>query len=62
MKSLARYGLAAIPALMLLLAPLLANSDEPRVLGFPRLLVWVIVWVLLTPVFLFGADRFREGA
>lgn len=59
MKSLARYGLAAVPSLMLLLAAFVANRDEPRVFGFPFLLAWIVFWVLLTPLFLFGADRLR---
>ena len=60
MKLAARCSLAAVPALMLVFAPLIANRDQPRVAGFPFLLAWCILWVLLTPVFLSGADRFRE--
>jgi len=60
MKLMARCGLAAVPALMLLFAPLLANRDEPRIAGLPLLLAWCILWVVLTPAFLYGADRFRE--
>ena len=62
MNSLARVVLAAIPSVMLVLAPLVANRDEPRVLGLPFLLAWIIVWVLLTPPFLIIADRFRTRA
>ncbi len=60
LRSVARYGLAAVPALMLLFAPLLANRDEPRVAGFPLFFAWCILWGFLTPPFLYGADRFRE--
>ena len=60
MKSLARYGLAALPCVMLVLAPLIANGDEPRVFGLPFLLAWILFWVLLTPAIMFGVDRLRE--
>ncbi|MFN2449580.1 MAG: DUF3311 domain-containing protein [Candidatus Baltobacteraceae bacterium] len=60
MKSLARFGLAAIPSIMLIAAPFLVNADRPRVFGLPLLLAWIVAWVVLTPFFLFGADRFRE--
>lgn len=59
MNSLARGVLAAVPPVMLVLAPLLANRDEPRIFGLPFMLVWILVWVLLTPAFLLLADRFR---
>lgn len=62
MNSLARGVLAAIPPVMLVLAPLFANRDEPRVFGLPFMLVWILVWVLLTPPFLLLADRFRVRA
>lgn len=60
MGSMARFGLAAVPALMLVGGALIANRDQPRIAGLPFLLAWCIVWVLLTPVFLYGADRFRK--
>ena len=59
MNSLARVVLAAIPPVMLVLAPLFANRDEPRILGLPFMLVWILAWVVLTPPFLLAADRFR---
>jgi hypothetical protein len=58
--SLARYTLAAIPALMLVLAPLFANRVEPRVFGFPFILAWLLVWVLGAPLFLLAAERLRS--
>lgn len=60
MNSLARCALGALPALMLVLAPLIVNRDEPRVAGLPLLLAWVVFWVLVTPVFLYGAERLRQ--
>ncbi len=62
MKSLARVLLAVIPALMLILAAVLANRDQPRIAGMPFLLGWTALWVLLTPLFLYAADRLRERA
>jgi len=55
-----RWGqvlLAAIPPVMLTLAIPFVNRDEPRFLGFPFLLAWMVFWVAVTPVFLFVADR-----
>ncbi|MEO7360756.1 MAG: DUF3311 domain-containing protein, partial [Gemmatimonadaceae bacterium] len=42
--------LAVVPLLALLLAPYIANRLEPRILGMPFLLGWIVVWVLLTSV------------
>jgi hypothetical protein len=60
MKSLARVLLAAVPALMLILTAVVANRDLPRIAGFPFILAWTVVWVVVTPLFLYGADRLRE--
>lgn len=40
--------LAVVPLLALLFAPYFANTLEPRVLGMPFLLAWIVVWVLIT--------------
>lgn len=45
--------LALVPLLALLFAPYIANRLEPRVLGMPFLLGWIVVWVLLTSVVMF---------
>lgn len=42
--------LALVPLLALLFAPYIANRLEPRILGMPFLLGWIVVWVLLTSV------------
>jgi len=60
MTPAARWGqilLAAIPPVMLTLAIPFVNRDEPRLLGFPFLLAWMVFWVAITPLFLFVADR-----
>lgn len=52
--------LAAIPPLMLTVAIPFVNRIEPRVFGFPFLLVWMVFWVAITPIFLLAADKFRR--
>jgi uncharacterized protein DUF3311 len=55
------FVLAAIPALALSAAIPLVNRDEPRVLGLPFLLVWIIAWILVVPAFLWIVYRVVEG-
>lgn len=57
MKALARFALAVISPLMLTFAVPLVNHVEPRVFGFPFLLVWIVLWVAVTPVCLYGVYR-----
>ena len=40
--------LAVVPLLALLAAPYVANRLEPRILGMPFLLGWIVIWVLIT--------------
>ena len=42
--------LALVPLFALLFAPYFANRIEPRILGMPFLLGWIVIWVLLTSV------------
>lgn len=56
-KRTAQIIVAAIPPAMLTLAIPFVNRVEPRVLGFPFLLAWMVAWVAVTPIFLLGADR-----
>jgi len=53
----AQVLLAAISPVMLTLAIPFVNRVEPRFFGFPFLLVWMVWWVAVTPLFLFAADR-----
>lgn len=62
MNALARVVLAVIPAVMLTFAIPLANRVEPRLFGFPFLLVWIAGWVAVTPLFLYGVERLRGDA
>ena len=48
---------AAIPVLALTVGVALADRLEPRILGLPFVLAWIVAWVLLTPAFLWIAYR-----
>ncbi len=48
---------AVIPALALTLGVIPADRLEPRIAGLPFVLAWIVVWVLLTPAFLWIAYR-----
>lgn len=52
-----RVILALIPAVMLSIAVPFVNRIEPRIFGLPFILAWIIVWVLLAPVFLYSIYR-----
>ncbi len=52
---------AAIPVLALTLGVVLANWLEPRILGLPFVLAWIVAWVLLTPAFMWVAYRSRTS-
>jgi Protein of unknown function (DUF3311) len=54
---LLRLLLAAIPIIALTIAIPLANHVEPRIFGLPLLFFWVLIWVLLTPAFLWTIGR-----
>ena len=52
--------LAAIPAIALTIGVPFANQTQPRVLGLPFLLVYIIVWILLTPAFMYAVYRIEH--
>ncbi|MBV8066926.1 MAG: DUF3311 domain-containing protein [Candidatus Eremiobacteraeota bacterium] len=52
--------LAAIPIVALTIAVPLVNRVEPRFLGMPFLLGWIVGWVLLTPAFLWTVARLER--
>ena len=54
--------LAAIPSIALSLAIPLVNRFEPSVGGAPFLLVWIVAWLLLVPIFLYAAYRLQQRA
>lgn len=53
--------IAAIPVFALTFAIPLVNRDEPHIVGLPFILVWIIVWIALTPAFLWVVHRNIEG-
>jgi hypothetical protein len=46
--------LALIPAIALTIGVPFANHLEPRILGLPFLLDYIVLWILLTPLFMFA--------
>jgi len=48
--------LAGIPVLALTVGVPFANRLEPRILGFPFLIAYLTVWVVLTPAFLYAVN------
>jgi hypothetical protein len=52
-----RILLAAIPIAALSLAVPLVNRVEPRILGLPFVLFWIVAWVVLTPAFIWSIGR-----
>lgn len=49
--------LVLLPATALLGAPWIANRVEPRILGMPFLLGWIVAWVILSSVVMFVIGR-----
>ncbi len=52
-----RAVLTATPIVALTFAVPLVNRVEPRFFGLPFLLSWIVMWVLLTPAFLWMVTR-----
>lgn len=52
-----RLLLAAIPIAALTVVVPFVNRIEPRIAGLPFVLVWTIVWVMLTPAFIWSIGR-----
>jgi hypothetical protein len=51
---------ALIPVIALTIAVPFVNRMEPSVWGFPFVFVWIVVWVLLTPAFLWYVGRLER--
>jgi hypothetical protein len=60
MRPMLRLLLAAIPLAALTVAIPLVNRIEPRILGLPFLLCWIVAWACLTPVFLWAIGRVEK--
>ncbi len=53
----ASYALAILPTLALTMGIPFANHVEPRIFGLPFLLAYIVVWILVTPLFMYAALR-----
>jgi hypothetical protein len=47
-------ALALVPIIALTVGIPIANHVEPRVLGLPFLLAYILIWIVLTPLFMLG--------
>jgi|GEM_PF-491388 len=52
--------LASVPIVMLTIAVPFANRVPVRIGGFPFLLFWIVLWVLLTPAVLYAVSRLED--
>ncbi len=50
-------ALAVIPVVALTAGIPLANRLEPRIAGLPFLLAYIVIWIVLTPAFLYLVYR-----
>lgn len=55
-----RIGLIAVPLIALLVVPAFIASAEPRFVGLPPIMWWILLWVILSPVCLLGVERMRR--
>ncbi len=51
-----------MPVLGLTLGIPFANRVEPRIGGLPFLLAYIVMWIVLTPAFLFAVYRSEHRA
>ncbi|MGH3313216.1 MAG: DUF3311 domain-containing protein [Streptomyces sp.] len=49
--------LLLVPAVLYCAAPLVANSIEPRILGVPFLLAWIIAATIISPLVIWAVAR-----
>lgn len=52
-----RFILAAIPLLALTVGVPFVNRVDPRILGLPFILAWIVFWVLSTPFWIYRIGR-----
>jgi hypothetical protein len=57
---LLRVGLIAVPLVALVIVPAFIASTEPRFLGMPPIMWWILLWIVLTPVCLLTVERTRQ--
>jgi hypothetical protein len=51
---------AVIPVIALTIAVPFVNRLDPSVFGLPFALAWILLWVLLTPAFLWLVGRLEQ--
>ena len=55
-----RIAIALLPVLAFAVGTPLLNHVEPRIVGLPLNLAWIILWILLTPLCLLAIERLRN--
>jgi hypothetical protein len=63
-KARPHHWLAALPPLALFVGVPLLNRAEPRVFGWPPLMMWMVAWVALTTLVMgviYALDRRTDG-
>ena len=56
-RRLLQILLACIPAAALTIATPLANRVQPSILGLPFFLAYIVIWIVLTPLFMWVVYR-----
>lgn len=56
------FAVAVVPMLVLVAGLPFVNHVDPVVFGLPFLLVWIVGWVMATPIFLGAAYLITRGA
>jgi hypothetical protein len=60
--SIGALALGIIPVVAMCLSVALWDRVEPMILGVPFNLCWLILWIVLTPFFMWGAYRLENSA
>lgn len=60
MKKSFVFILAVIPFIAQLIALPFVNRIHPFILGFPFLHFWLLIWMLLTPLFTWGIYQLQK--
>ncbi|MFC5652048.1 DUF3311 domain-containing protein [Paenibacillus solisilvae] len=60
MKNIMIFILAVIPFIAQLIAIPLVNRIHPLILGFPMLHFWLLLWMILTPLFTLGIYQIQK--
>ncbi len=55
-----RFIVAGIPFAALTVGVPFVNRVEPRILGLPFVLFWIVAWIVLVPAFLWAVGRLER--